>query len=87
MRDGAGTAGAIAAALLVAFATLPFVAVVAFYTFLSVYAVAKMIGDGANANAIVVLLGLVAVVATFATGVLVVARLVGRSLDPKRSRM
>jgi hypothetical protein len=85
MREGSGTAAAVAGLLVVGFVLLP--ALVASFgaLFLFGYALLRLAtGGGMSAPAIVV--GLVLLAATFPLGLAVTVGLAGRGLTPRRGR-
>ena len=84
-KGSKGIAIAVAAVNLGGLLALPAMLVVGIYTFVTVYAIVKAVGAGSDeANAIVVLLGVVGIVTLFVTMLGVGGWLVGRSADPKK---
>jgi hypothetical protein len=86
VREGAGVAGAIAGAIVVAFATLPFVLVLMLYLAWSIYALVEILGDSGPASPAIVTLIVVGIVGGVALLIGVGLGLIGRSLSPKRRR-
>jgi hypothetical protein len=86
-KGSKGVALAVAGLNLGGLLALPAMLVIGIYTFITVYAIVKAVGAGSDeANALVVLLGVVGLVTLFVTMLGVGAWLVGRSADPKRRR-
>jgi hypothetical protein len=86
-KGSKGVALAVAGLNLGGLLALPAMLVIGIYTFITVYAVVKAVGAGSDqANALVVLLGVVGLVTLFVTMLGVGAWLVGRSADPKKRR-
>jgi hypothetical protein len=86
-KGSKGVALAVAGLNLGGLLALPAMLVIGIYTFITVYAIVKAVGAGSDeANALVVLLGVVGLVTLFVTMLGVGAWLVGRSADPKKRR-
>ena len=86
-RGSKGVALAVAGLNLGGLLALPAMLVIGIYTFITVYAVVKAVGAGSDqANALIVLLGVVGLVTLFVTMLGVGAWLVGRSANPKKRR-
>ncbi|MET0801806.1 MAG: hypothetical protein ABWZ53_11640 [Actinomycetota bacterium] len=84
-KGSKGIAIAVAAVNLGGLLALPAMLVVGIYTFVTVYAIVKAVGAGSDeANAVVVLLGVVGLVTLLVTMLGVGGWLVGRSADPKK---
>jgi len=61
--------------------------VVGLYTYLTIYAIVKALGSAPDdANPVVALVGLIAVVTLSVAGFAVAVSLIGRTADPKRRR-
>ncbi|MGH2539366.1 MAG: hypothetical protein ACRDGK_02475 [Actinomycetota bacterium] len=86
-KGSKGVAIAVAGVNLGVLIALPALLVVGIYTFVTVYAVVKALGSGSDeANATVVLLGVVGLVTLFVTLLGIGGWLVGRSADPKKRK-
>jgi hypothetical protein len=82
---GSNGIGIAIAGILVAFFTIfPFILIAVLYLFLTIYAITRAFGPGANPVPVVV--GFVLITSVLAILIGVTIHLVGRSITPKRSR-
>lgn len=87
MREGSGIGIGIAVGAIVFLAMLPFVLVVALYTFFTIYAMTKgTTFDASTTNLPLVFTGLAIVTAALVVALMGAMAMIGRSLNPPKRR-